>query len=121
MHYPNEFNILLPAGHDNPILHGQEDPGIGGSGGIVHDCSLGVVEQHNCQVMEVVPAICKKTLSIAHDSLHGQSCIKLSPKSVDNELEVRGKVEKRGFVDLPSMGAIEDLHHQRDLGVLWYC
>jgi hypothetical protein len=42
--HPNKLNILLPAGCDDPILHGQEDLGIGGSGGIVHDHSLGVVE-----------------------------------------------------------------------------
>ncbi len=41
---PNEFNILLPAGHDDPILHEQEDLGIGGSGGIVHYHSLRVME-----------------------------------------------------------------------------
>ena len=111
MHYPNEFNILLPAGRNDPILHGQEDLVIGSSGGIIHDRSLGVVKRHNCQVMEVVPAICKETLPNAHDSLHGRGHIRLSPKSVDNKLEVHGEVEKRGFVDLPSMGAVKNLHH----------
>jgi hypothetical protein len=60
--------------------------------------------------MEVVPAICKETLPIAHDSLHGQGCIKLSPESLDTKLEVEGDVEKHGFVDLLSMGAVKDLH-----------
>jgi hypothetical protein len=106
----NELNILLPAGCDNPILHWEEDLGIGGSGGIIHDRSLGVVEQHNHQVMEVVLVICEEMLPIAHDSLRSRGCIKLSPKSVNNKLEVRGEVEKRGFVDLPSVGVVKDLH-----------
>jgi hypothetical protein len=80
--HPNEFNILLPAGRDDPILHGQEDLGIGSSGGIVHDHSFGVVERHNHQVMEVVPVICEETLPIAYDSLHSRGRIKLSPESI---------------------------------------
>jgi hypothetical protein len=67
--------------------------------------------------MEVVPAICKETLPIAHDSLHGQGCIKLSPESIDNELEVCEEVEKHGFVDLLSVGAVKGLHRRCDLGV----
>jgi hypothetical protein len=43
-------------------------------------------------------------LPIAHDSLHGQGRIKLSLKSINNELEVRGEVEMRSFVDLPRWG-----------------
>ncbi len=54
---------------------------------------------------------------IARNSLHSRGRIKPSPKSINNELEIRGEIEERGLVDLPRVGAFENLHRQRDLGV----
>jgi hypothetical protein len=68
-------------------------------------------------MVEIVPAIQKESSPIAHDALDGRGCIKLSPKSVDNQLKISWEVVEHGFVDLPRMGAIKDLHRRRDLGV----
>jgi hypothetical protein len=68
-------------------------------------------------MVEIVPAIQKESFPIAHDALNGRGRIKLSPKSVNNQLKISWEVVECGFVDLPRVGAIKDLHRRRDLGV----